>query len=350
MRFRVKTTGWLLVLLVLVGLILGLLIGNIEFLQKKATSNPQNTISSHHWDFQPDIRAVTANPQTDFSHQNSKSQSEVKTPAFIPETALSPQAPKSQPQQQTNPKSQPIAKTKMPNPKTALSSQNSKSQPQQKTNLKSKSQKTRISPVKTTAAFKAYKPGYEIAWANPTNFGERFAKDVDGTLVNNLPIIVLHETAAPASSAINFFQTPHDDNNVQASYHTMIKLDGTVVYIVPPEKRAFGAANSVFDGPLGSETVKTNPQLPPSVNNFAYHVGLETPLSGVMNNEPTHTGYTEAQYQSLAWLIAQSNVPDERITTHRDVDRSGQRIDPRSFDFNKFFNILHSFRGVVSIN
>ncbi|NJR73152.1 MAG: N-acetylmuramoyl-L-alanine amidase [Scytonema sp. CRU_2_7] len=244
----------------------------------------------------------------------------------------------------------PQSKTKTPNPKTTLSRQNSLSQPQQKINQKSKPQKARISPIKTTAAFRAYKPRYEIAWANPTNFGERLAKDADGTLVNNLPLIVLHETAAPASSAINFFQTPHDDSNVQASYHTMIKLDGTVVYTVPPEKRAFGAANSVFDGSLGSETVQTNPDLPPSVNNFAYHVSLETPPSGVMNNEPTHTGYTEAQYQSLAWLIAQSNVPDQRITTHRDVDRSGQRIDPRSFDLNKFFNVLHSFRGVVSIN
>ncbi|MGH7999437.1 MAG: peptidoglycan recognition protein family protein [Brasilonema sp.] len=264
--------------------------------------------------------------------------------------ALSHQAPKSQPQQQINQNNQPAVKTKTPNPKTALSSQNSTSQSQQKINQKSKPQKTRISPIKTTAAFRAYKPRYEIAWANATNFGERFARDANGTLVNNLPIIVIHETAAPASSAINFFQTSHNDENVQASYHTMIKLDGTVVYTVPPEKRAFGAANSVFDGPLGSETVQTNPHLAPSVNNFAYHVSLETPPSGVMNNEPTHTGYTEVQYQSLAWLIAQSNVPDERITTHRAVDRSGQRIDPRSFDFSKFWNILHSFRGVVSIN
>lgn len=317
MRFRVKTTQWLVVLLVFVGLILGLLLGKAEFLHQRTTSKPGTAVSSQYSDFQPDIKTVTSNPQT-VPTQDSKPQPEVKTAT--------------------------------PNPKAAISSQNSNSQPQQKTNQKSKSQKTPSYPVKTTAAFRAYRPRYEIAWANPTNFGERFTKDVYGTPVHNQPIIVLHETAAPASSAVNFFQNPNEDENIQASYHTMIKLDGTVVYIVPPEKRAFGAANSVFDGPLGSETVKTNPLLPPSVNNFAYHVSLETPPSGIANNEQTHSGYTEAQYQSLAWLIAQSNVPDERITTHRLVDRSGQRIDPRSFDFNKFFNILHSFRGVVSIN
>lgn len=350
MKFKVKTTRWHLVILVFVGLVLGLLIGKSEFWQEKTTSNPQSTISSDYSNFQPHVKALTANPQTDLSSQKSKSPSQVKTPTLIPETNLSGQNSTSQPQQKSNQKSQPAPQTKTPNPKTTPSGKNSTSQPQHKSNQKSQLQKARISPVKTTAAFRAYKPRYEIAWANPSNFGERFATDINGQPVNNSPIIVLHETAAPASSVMNFFQTPHDDNNVQASYHAMIKLDGTVVYIVPPEKRAFGAAHSVFDGPLGAETVQTNLQLPPSVNNFAYHVSLETPPSGVMNNEPTHTGYTEAQYQSLAWLLAQSNVPDQRITTHRNVDRSGQRIDPRSFDFNKFFHILHSFRGVVSLN
>jgi hypothetical protein len=317
MRFRVKTTQWLVVLLVFVGFTLGLLLRRVEFFQEKTTSKPETAISSEYSDFQPQIKTVRSNPET-VSSQDSKSQPQIKTAT--------------------------------PNPNTAISTQASKSQPQDKINQKGKSQKTPSGSLKTTAAFRAYKPRYEIAWANPTNFGERFTTDVYGKPVNNQPIIVLHETDAPASSAVNFFKNANEDENIQASYHTMIKLDGTVVYIVPPEKRAFGAANSVFDGSLGSETVKTNPLLPASVNNFAYHVGLETPPSGIGNNQQTHSGYTDAQYQSLAWLIAQSNVPERRITTHKLVDRSGQKIDPRSFDFNKFLNILHSFRGVVSIN
>ncbi|MBD2337204.1 N-acetylmuramoyl-L-alanine amidase [Calothrix sp. FACHB-156] len=202
---------------------------------------------------------------------------------------------------------------------------------------------------RTTQAFASYKPRYLITHVNPTNYGERYAKDINGVTLQNQPIIVLHETANSASSAINFFQTPHDNENIQASYHTLITLDGTVVYLISPEKRAFGAGNSVFDGPNGEETVKTNPNLAPSVNNFAYHVSLETPPEAWGDNTAQyHSGYTEAQYQSLAWLIAQSQVPDERITTHKAVDRSRQKIDPINFDFDKFFNLLHSYRQRLS--
>lgn len=204
---------------------------------------------------------------------------------------------------------------------------------------------------RTTEAFKRFRPQYEITHVDPSNYGDRYAKDINGVPVRNQPIVVLHETSNSASSAINFFQTPHDNENIQASYHTLIKRDGTVIYLIPPEKRAFGAGNSVFDGPNGAETVKTNPNLPPSVNNFAYHVSLETPPEAWGDNQvQTHSGYTEAQYNSLAWLIAQSQVPEDRITTHRAVDRSGQRIDPISFDFNKFFDLLHTYRHLTPIN
>jgi N-acetylmuramoyl-L-alanine amidase len=202
---------------------------------------------------------------------------------------------------------------------------------------------------KTTVAFTKYRPRYEVTSVNPSNYGDRYTKDINGVVLRNQPIIVLHETSNSSSSAINFFQTPHDNENIQASYHTLIKRDGTVIYLIPPEKRAFGAGNSVFDGPNGSETVKTNPNLPPSVNNFAYHVSLETPPEawGVKNIK-SHGGYTDAQYYSLAWLIAQSQVGDDRITTHQAVDRSGHKVDPISFDFNKFFYLLHTYRKSIS--
>lgn len=201
----------------------------------------------------------------------------------------------------------------------------------------------------TTSAFKSYKPQYIVAWADPSNYGERFATDVNGIPVRNQPIIVLHETSNSAQSAVNTFKTNHtQDENKQVSYHTLIARNGVVVYLVPPDKRAFGAGNSVFDSNGIVETVQTNPTLKPSVNNFAYHVSLETPPHAWDLNVPSHSGYTDEQYNSLAWLVAQSDVPDERITTHRAVDRSGSRIDPVSFDFDKFFNILHRFRQVVS--
>jgi hypothetical protein len=184
-----------------------------------------------------------------------------------------------------------------------------------------------------------YHPPYEIAWAHPTNYGNRFAKDINGNPLTQAPIIVLHETVYSADSAVNYFRTPHTNEDDQASYHTLIRLDGTIIYIVPPEKRAYGAGNSVFDGPNGPESAKTHAQYPPSVNNFAYHISLETPIDGE-NDLPTHSGYTQAQYQSLAWLVAQSTVPPDRITTHRAIDRSSSRIDPRSFRFDYFLQLL----------
>ncbi|MDF5709069.1 MAG: peptidoglycan recognition family protein [Nostoc sp. S4] len=202
----------------------------------------------------------------------------------------------------------------------------------------------------TTQAFAYYRPHYQIVSVDPTNYGERYTTDVNGKLVHNQPIIVLHETGYSASSAINFFQVAHTDENVQASYHALIKLDGTIIYLVPPEKRAFGAANSVFESSQGIETVQTNPNLPASVNNFAYHVSLETPPDSYdSNSQETHSGYTEAQYNSLAWLIAQSQVPDDRITTHKLVDRSGKKVDPINFDGNKFLDLLNIYRQVRPI-
>ena len=59
----------------------------------------------------------------------------------------------------------------------------------------------------------------------------------------------------------------------QASYHTLIGLDGQVVDTVDPFKRAYGAGNSS----ILVEWAVTNPSPLYSLNNFALHVSLETP-------------------------------------------------------------------------
>ncbi|MBD2530345.1 N-acetylmuramoyl-L-alanine amidase [Nostoc flagelliforme FACHB-838] len=257
-----------------------------------------------------------------------------------------------------------LTTSRISNPQVTAWSQYPQAQFQSAKEPEKKSQNVIKSPVKTnspvanksvaryvtTQAFAQYRPNYQVVAVNPTNYGERYAQDVNGLPLTNQPIIVLHETGYSASSAINFFQVAHDDENVQASYHALVKLDGTVVYLVPPDKRAFGAANSVFETPQGVETVQTNPNLPASVNNFAYHVSLETPPDGYDgSSQQTHSGYTEAQYNSLAWLIAQSQVPDDRITTHHLVDRSGKKVDPINFDGNKFLSLLNTYRQVKPI-
>jgi hypothetical protein len=194
-----------------------------------------------------------------------------------------------------------------------------------------------------------FAPREEIAVIDPTNYGDRFLRDLTGNSALLAPIVVLHETVGSVNSAIGMFRTPHPNDADQASYHTLIALDGTIIYLVPPDKRAFGAGNSVFMGPNGPEFVQTNPRLPGSVNNFAYHISLETPPDG-NNNARQHSGYTSAQYQSLAWLVAKTGVSDARITTHQAVDRSGERLDPRSFDFSGFLNLLRQYPRTTEIS
>lgn len=191
------------------------------------------------------------------------------------------------------------------------------------------------------ASFSSYTPKESIALAHPTNYGDRFLLDLYGQPAYHPPVVVLHETVGSAGSAINYFRTPHPLDSDQVSYHTLIKRDGEVVYLVPPYKRAFGAGDSVFVGVSGKEAVKTHPNYPPSVNNFAYHISLETPPDG-NHNGSRHSGYTMPQYQSLAWIVAKTGVPAPRITAHKVVDRSGQRQDPRSFDNFTFLRLLQA--------
>jgi len=207
---------------------------------------------------------------------------------------------------------------------------------------------TKTAKHKTTLAFEQYKPRYTAIAIHPSNYGERQTVDVNGNALYNSPIVVLHETTNSALSAINTFRTSHPNARNQVSYHALIALDGTIVYLVSSDKRAFGAGNSAFNGAEGVETVKTNPNFSSSVNNFAYHVSLETPVDAWGKSNRTHSGYTDSQYKSLAWLLTLTDIPDNRIATHQNVDRSGSRFDPRSFDFDKFFPILHSYRQSIT--
>jgi N-acetylmuramoyl-L-alanine amidase len=169
--------------------------------------------------------------------------------------------------------------------------------------------------------------------AHPSNFGDRLGRNSLGKLLQNKLLIVLHETTSAASGAVNTTLTPHARDEDQISYHTVIRQDGTILYLVDPRKRAYGAGNSAFKGKNGTETVQTNKKLKSSVNNFAYHISLESPSDGY-HDQSEHSGYSGAQYFSLAWLIAQSEVQDDRITTHRAIDQSGERQDPRSFEMS----------------
>ena len=193
-----------------------------------------------------------------------------------------------------------------------------------------------------------------LALAASTNRGRREAVDrtpQKNPVLNTPQVIVLHETVIPLNETLRLFQTSTDNDSAQLSYHVLIGLNGDRYRVVPDEERAFGAGNSDFAvlGPNGrrqSIAVALNPNLPSSINNVALHVSLETPPDG--NREtPNHSGYTEAQYASLAKVVGdwmtKYQLSSDRITTHREVDRDRTKKDPRSFNQAKFLNNLDSY-------
>jgi len=170
---------------------------------------------------------------------------------------------------------------------------------------------------------------------HPSNFSERQKKDAFGNRIDPNPrVVVLHETVYGLSSAINTFITPHPHDDDQVSYHVLIGEDGRIIQALDPSKRAYGAGYSAFHG----EWVVTNRKVGGSINNFALHLSLETPLDGE-NEAPGHSGYSQAQYDAMALVLAdwmrRYHIPVENITTHRYVDLGGERADPRSFKWNE---------------
>lgn len=172
--------------------------------------------------------------------------------------------------------------------------------------------------------------------AAASNFGKRHERDASGAAIPSKPaLIVLHETVLDLPSTIALFQRNQADDAAQSSYHVLIGRDGERVRIVPDQSRAFGAGDSAF-GDLRFKTSATNP---PSINNIALHVSLESPADGRGDAE-AHAGYTPAQYRALAEQVlhwqALYGIPMERVTTHAAVDRSHSRYDPRSFRWDLF--------------
>ncbi|MFM7237263.1 MAG: N-acetylmuramoyl-L-alanine amidase [Cyanobium sp.] len=181
---------------------------------------------------------------------------------------------------------------------------------------------------------------------HPSNYGERLTRDAFGNPLDPTPrMVVLHETVYGLRSAVNTFLTPHPRDDDQVSYHVLIGEKGEVVQAVDPSKRAFGAGNSAFQ----RRWAVTNKKVGGSVNNFALHLSLETPLDGE-DQEGRHSGYKPAQYDAMAVVLAdwmgRYPIAADAITTHRHVDLAGERADPRSFDWSQLSRRLHAL-GVV---
>lgn len=175
--------------------------------------------------------------------------------------------------------------------------------------------------------------------AHPTNYDQRMRLDANGNPVLNIPmIIVLHETVVSEEETLNLFRTSHNDDDSQASYHMLIPEDGRRVRIVADANRAFGAGNSAFQ----NYSIRLKPGAAGSINNIALHLSLVSPSDG-RGDAPTHSGYSDRQYQSAAGQVllwqAHYGIPLNRLTTHRAVDQSKTRTDPRSFAWDQFLAV-----------
>ncbi len=150
----------------------------------------------------------------------------------------------------------------------------------------------------------------------------------------NKLLIVLHETIVDCEELLDYIQSP----TFGTSYHACISLDGTIVYLVDSDKKAIAAGKSVYTSPTGEkESIRD------SVDDFSYQIALETPIDGRDIKQESHSGYTKAQYKSLAWLISRTGVEEERIVTHKQVSLAGSK-DPRSFDMGRLKTDLASFK------
>lgn len=189
-------------------------------------------------------------------------------------------------------------------------------------------------PARAQARCLAGDQAEQAAPADPSNYGERQPRNWKGAAVPHTPsLIVLHETVVDEPTALALFQRHQSDDFKQASYHVLIARDGRRIRLVADDRRAFGAGDSDFQG----MAVQLRPAIPASVNNIALHVSLVSPADGADGERSGHSGYTRHQYTSLARQVAlwQSlyAIPSSRVVTHQEVDRSGSRRDPRSFNW-----------------
>jgi N-acetyl-anhydromuramyl-L-alanine amidase AmpD len=195
---------------------------------------------------------------------------------------------------------------------------------------------------------KAIMPTEEPQLADESNFGSRDSRDYLGRRLASHPrFVVIHETVMGEKDTISLFKTNHPNDNDQVSYHMLVARDGRLIRIVPDESRAYGAGMSHFMG----STFRAKRASAGSINNIALHISLVSP-SGFENSD-SHTGYTEAQYASLAKQILkwqmQHGIPMSRVTTHYAVDRSHSRYDPRSFHWDKFDTVHGKLTEICSV-
>lgn len=138
----------------------------------------------------------------------------------------------------------------------------------------------------------------------------------------HVDLIVLHcDASADAQASISWIKSEKS----KVSYHTLIDRNGDIYHFVEPNRKAWHAGVSEYEGRK-------------NVNDFS--IGLS--FANKNDGEP----YTDAQIQSAVyvcryWLARFPKLSPERITTHAAVATpAGRKTDPVGFDLEHFRALL----------
>ncbi|WOL31303.1 N-acetylmuramoyl-L-alanine amidase [Microcoleus phage My-WqHQDG] len=113
-----------------------------------------------------------------------------------------------------------------------------------------------------------------------------------------IPIVVLHDSNGPGDNALSWSL----DNRIKGSYHSLIRRDGEVVYLIPAWVKASACGPSSYITDDGRVSING------SVDPFAYSICLEGPMP-----------YTVEEYYSLSYLISLMGITREQVVVHDDV-------------------------------
>lgn len=134
--------------------------------------------------------------------------------------------------------------------------------------------------------------------------------------------IVLHADAASTiASSMDWCRRRESG----VSYHIMIGRNGSIYWLVPPERRAWHAGPSSWDGVR-------------DCNNYTIGVCLSNRNDGV---EPYSLLQRMAAVEVCALLCKHFDIPTARITTHALVATpKGRKTDPRGLDLSAFLTTV----------
>lgn len=150
------------------------------------------------------------------------------------------------------------------------------------------------------------------------------------------PLIVIHESEVSYQDTLSYCQS----DLLKESYHTLINTDGGITYLADASRKCYAAGPSSYK--YYEYGIEVKESVNDSVDPFSYHVCLISPVLDRTLTE--HSGYTNEQYYSLAWLISRTGLSWDRVTLHKLVDDTQTVRDPRSFEPER----LHSLWASIS--